>query len=119
MFTLIKLFTGIAILVFVGFTIINVKNRYVNHEDNPFLTPSVSSVASSTFGGIKDYMASRQSGSGTGGGFFSGGNNSQDTFRGGYLNSRPEAVGRTTTETACDYYPDQCNKDTNRATPND
>jgi hypothetical protein len=124
MFAIIRLISGLAIFVFVAFTVINVKNRYAAHEDNPFQAPSTSTVTSGVFGGIKELMASRQSGSGNAGGFLSGvsigGGDSKDTYRGGYLKSRPEAVGKSTTETACDFYPDQCQKskeDSNHSNP--
>lgn len=112
MFTIFRLLTGIAILVFVGFTVVNIKNRYVNHEDNPFQAPSASSVASGVFGGIKDYVASRRGDSASSGeGFFSARNgSSNETYRGGYLKSRPETTGKSMVETACDFYPDQCTK---------
>ena len=118
MFTLIRLFTGIAILAFVICTVRDVKNRIANHEDNPYQVSSASNVASTVLGTIKDRLASRQSENGTGG-FYGGssGSNSNDNYRGGYLNSQTAASGtaasgtgkgRSTQETMCAFYPDQC-----------
>ena len=109
MFTLIRLTVAVAILIYVSCNFRDVKARIVNHESDPFHATPVTSSLASAFGGVKDYVAARQGArSADTISYVRGGS---DTYIGGYLSSRPAATGtagKSMAETACDFYPDQC-----------
>ena len=116
MFTLIRLFVGVAVLGYVAINVMDIKDRIANHEENPLRPSSVSSVASTAFGSIKDYVSLKQSESG----FYGGNKNSYNSYkdnRGGFYNSNSGSgytsgtgtgAGRSMKDTACEFYPDQC-----------
>lgn len=109
MFTILRLTIGIALLAYVGCTVRDMKNRYVNHEGNICQTASIGSVASTLMNGAKDLAASRTGGGNGGTGFYGG---KTGSYNGSYTssdNSTSSASGssKTISESIQEFYPDQ------------